>query len=248
MSSRISQRIRSRRNQCRKLLVEAGRVAAAAGPAALLVGPLGNGVGDAAPPQPGAYRAGAVALVAQHLSGSRPGPSRPEAGHPDRLHHGGELRAVVRAAARQHEAERAPQGIAGQAAPGTSECGDAEPPFRAPPACWWARTAVESTDTSQSISPAASARAARSIRSKVPSRAHRRKRVCSVCQEPCRSGTSRQAVPVRNFHTIPLSTVRSSSRFRPRTDWGNNGRRNSHSASDSYGDVSPDRDPLLKPN
>lgn len=177
MSSRISQRIRSRRNQCRKLLVEAGRVAAAAGPAALLVGPLGNGVGDAAPTQPGAYRAGAVALVAQHLSGSQPGPSRPEAGHPDRLHHGGELRAVVRVAARQHEAERAPQGIAGQAAPGTSECGDAEPPFRAPPACWRARTTVESTDTSQSISPAASARAARSIRSKVPSRAHRRKTV-----------------------------------------------------------------------
>ncbi len=158
------------------LLVEAGRAsasAAAAGSVALLVGPLGNGVGDAAPPQPGAYRAGAVPLVAQHMSGPQPGPSRPKAGHPDRLHHGGELRAVVRVAARQHDAERAPRGIAGQvdlagqAAPGASECGDAEPPFLAPTACWWARTTVESTDTTQSISPAASARAwaARSIRS-----------------------------------------------------------------------------------
>lgn len=128
-----------------KLLVEAGRAsasAAAAGPVALLVGPLGNGVGDAAPPQPGGYRARAVALVAQHMSGPQPGPSRPEAGHPNRLHHGGELRAVVRVAARQHEAERAPQGIAGQmdlagqTAPGASECGDAEPSFLDPTACW----------------------------------------------------------------------------------------------------------------
>lgn len=64
--------------------------------------------------------------------------------------------------------------------------------------------------------------------SKVPSSAHRRKRVCSDAHGPYRSGTSRQAVPVRNFHTIPLSILRSSSRFRPRDDTGNNGRTNSH--------------------
>ncbi|GAA2750097.1 hypothetical protein GCM10010440_57070 [Kitasatospora cinereorecta] len=29
-------------------------------------------------------------------------------------------------------------------------------PFLPPAACWWARTIVESTDTSQSMSPAAS--------------------------------------------------------------------------------------------
>ncbi|CAM5270007.1 hypothetical protein SALBM217S_00423 [Streptomyces griseoloalbus] len=94
---------------------------------------------------------------------------------------------------------------------------------------------MESTDTSHSMSPAASALAwaARSIRSKVPSLAHRRKRVCSVAQEPYRSGTSRQAVPVRNFHTIPLRTVRSSSRLRPRSDRGSSGCTKAHSASDS---------------
>lgn len=65
---------------------------------------------------------------------------------------------------------------------------------------------MESTDTSQSISPAASASAwaVRSIRSKVPSAAHLRERVWSVAHGPYRSGTSRQAVPVLNFHTIPF--------------------------------------------
>lgn len=94
---------------------------------------------------------------------------------------------------------------------------------------------VESTDTSQSISSFASALAyaACSIRSNVPSNAHRRNRVCSVAHGPYRSGTSRQAVPVRNFHTMPLSTVRSSTRLLPRNDTDSSGRTNSHSASDS---------------
>ena len=62
----------------------------------------------------------------------------------------------------------------------------AVPPFRAPAACWWARTMVESTATSQSTSPAASASActAASIALNVPSNAHLRKRVYKVCQEP----------------------------------------------------------------
>lgn len=66
-----------------ELLVEGRRApasAAAPEPVADLVGPLGNGVSDAVPPQPGAYRAGAVALVAQHMRGprtrGRPGPRR----------------------------------------------------------------------------------------------------------------------------------------------------------------------------
>lgn len=65
---------------------------------------------------------------------------------------------------------------------------------------------MESTDTTHSMSPAASAFAwaARSIRSNVPSAAHLRKRVCSVAHGPYRSGTSRQAVPVRNFRHDPV--------------------------------------------
>jgi hypothetical protein len=127
-----------------------------------------DGVADAVPSQPGSYRARAVALVAQHVGGPRPGTARARARYPDRLHHGGEPGAVVGVAAREHEGERAPEGVAGQVdlagqtAPGASERGAAEPPFRAPAACRWARTTVESTDTSQSISPAASARASRS--------------------------------------------------------------------------------------
>lgn len=46
-------------------------------------------------------------------------------------------------------------------------------------------------------------------------------------------GTSRQAVLVRNSQMIPLGTVRSSSRFLPRSDRGNRGGTNSHSESDS---------------
>lgn len=115
--------------------------------------------------------------------------------------------------------------LAGQAASGPAEPRGAKPSFPAPATCWWARTIMEWTDTSRSMSPAASALAwaARSIRSKVPSLAHRRNRVCNVAQQPCRSGTSRQAVPVRNFRTIPLRTVRSSNRLRPRSNRGGNG-------------------------
>ena len=216
--------------------------AAASEPVADLVGPLGDGVADTVPSQPGTDGPGAVALVAQHVGGPCAGPSRADAGHSHRFHHGGELGAVVGVAAREREGERAADTVAcrvdfaGQAASGASEAGAAGPLFRALAACWWARTMVESsTDANQSMSPAASACAwaARSMRSKVPSSAHRRKRVCSVAYGPYRSGTSRQAVPVRNFHTTPLSTLRSSSRFRPRSDTGSSGSTNSHSASDS---------------
>jgi hypothetical protein len=53
-------------------------------------------------------------------------------------------------------------------------------------ACWCARAMVESTDTSQVISPAASARAcnAARIRAQVPSSCHRRNKPYTVCQCP----------------------------------------------------------------
>jgi hypothetical protein len=216
-------------------------LAAAPQPVADLVGPLGGGVAEAALSQPGADGFGAVALVDQDMGGPHAGPSRTRAGHPYRFHHGGELGAVVGVPACDGNGERAAEGVAGemnlagQAASGASESRASKPPFRAPAACWWARTMVESTDTSQSTLPAASACpwAALSIHSKVPSAAHRRKRVCSVAHGPYRSGTSRQALPVRNFHTIPLRTLRSSDRFRPLSETGSSGRTNSHSTSDS---------------
>lgn len=215
--------------------------AAASESVADLVGPLRDGVVDAPTPEPGPDSPGALALVAQHVGGVDAGLTRADPGHPDCLHHGGELGAVVGVSAGDSEGGRAPQGVAdqmdlaGQTTSGASERAVVEPSFRAPAACWWARTTVESTGTSQSMSPAASALAwaAQSICLKVPSRAQRRKRVCSVAHGPRRSGTSRQAVPVRNFHTIPLSTVRSSNRFLSRRGSGSSGRTNSYSAPDS---------------
>jgi hypothetical protein len=64
------------------------------GESCYLVGPFGNGVGDVAPPQPGADGFGAVALVAQDMIGSGSKPSRADARNSYRIHHGGELGAV----------------------------------------------------------------------------------------------------------------------------------------------------------
>lgn len=146
----------------------------------------------AAAAEPGADRFRAVALVAQDVIGSDARSSRSEPGHADPFHHGGEPGAAVGVAARDDEAERTAPAVAGQvdlagqAASGPAEGRVTEPPFRAPAACWWARTTVESTDTSHSMSPAASALAcaARSIRSNVPSAAHLQKRVYSVAHGP----------------------------------------------------------------
>jgi len=71
--------------------------------------------------------------------------------------------------------------------------------MRAPAACWCARTIVESTEMSQSISPAASAAAwtRRSSISQVPSADHNRWRSLTVFHGPNRSGKSRQCTPVR---------------------------------------------------
>lgn len=118
---------------------------------------------DAPSPEPGPDGLGAVALGAQDVAGPVPRPSRAEAGHPYRVRHGREPGAVVDVPASDSESERTPHGIArqvnfaGQSTSEASECGAAEPSFRAPAACWRARTTVESTDTSQSMSPATSA-------------------------------------------------------------------------------------------
>lgn len=134
---------------------------------------------DVPSPQPSADGFRAVALVADDVIRPDPGPAGPRAGHPYRVHHGRELGAVVGVPACQHERERAARSVAGQVdfagqtAAGPSEGRAAEPLFRAPAACWWARTMVESTDTSHSMSPAVSALAwaVWSIRSDVPSAA-----------------------------------------------------------------------------
>lgn len=66
-------------------------------------------------------------------------------------------------------------------------------------ACWWARAMVESTATSQSITPMVSALVNKAVRtlSQVPSPAKRRCRFHTVCHGPNSAGRSRHATPVR---------------------------------------------------
>src|SRR5439155_11714971 len=108
--------------------------------------------------------------------------------------------------ARQGEAQQLaaaldPDVQLGAEAPATAPKGLIAPPFRAPAACWCARTLVPSTKCSdQSSRPAASASAwsPASTRSQTPARRQRRKRLYTVSQGPNRSGRSRQGAPVRS--------------------------------------------------
>jgi len=157
-----------------------GRAAGAAFVLAVadLVGLLRDGAGNLPPSQVGAVGAGPVRLVGQH-------PARPRArvpaagpGDPDALQHGLELGAVPALARGDQHRQRllvllvGQVHLGGQPAPRPSQAvivrlvtgaagrfGLQVPLFRAPAACLCARATVESTDTSQVISPAASARA-----------------------------------------------------------------------------------------
>lgn len=143
---------------------EAAECLAASSASADLVGAFGDGAGDAPFSQLGADLAGRVALVAGHPVGPDAGPAGAvpldgDAGH-DRL----ELRAVVDVPARDREGERPALPVTGEgdlraqptAGPAERLAGPGSP-FRAPAACWWARTTVESTHTiDQSTSPTAS--------------------------------------------------------------------------------------------
>jgi hypothetical protein len=156
------------------LPVKGERPTRPAGTAGTLVGPLGNGVRDTtAAQQPPTPRV-AVALVADQVVGSLAGPTPPARswdrdGVKDRF----QLGAVVALAGRKDHAQRPATPVAaevdlgGQPAPGPAERLGLvmdDPPltspragrWRAPAACWWARTLVESTLTIHSSSPTAS--------------------------------------------------------------------------------------------
>ena len=82
------------------------------------------------------------------------------------------------------------------------------PFFRAPAACWWARTTEESTEITHSTSPTASSLTITSSRTFChnPVLVYKRSRSCAVFHGPYRSGRSRHDAPARNFHKIALST------------------------------------------
>jgi hypothetical protein len=110
-------------------------------------------------------------------------------------------------------APRAPQAMVGRlGGHPAGRLGLRGPLFRAPAACWWARATVESTETSQVISPAASARACSKVmmRAQLPSRCQRRNNPYTDSHGPYRSGTSRHGAPVRVRHRIPSISRRSS--------------------------------------
>ena len=132
--------------------------------------------------------------------GCGPAPAQP--GHADRVQHGLELWAVAPLPGGDHDGQRFLALLAGQVnLGGQPAAGPAQPVigglaagrlglqiplFRAPAACWCARVTVESTDTSQVISPAASARACNAVRipAQVPSRCQRRNNPYTDCHGP----------------------------------------------------------------
>ena len=190
------------------LAVEGGW--AAAGPALVLavadlVGFLRDGAGDAPPAQVAAVGAGAVGLIPQGPVRAGAGPARAGPGNGDTVQYRLELRAVTALARGDQDrqrflalltaqvdlggqsAARAAQAvIAGLGIDAAGRLGLQIPLLRAPAACWCARATVESTLTSQVISPAASARACKDVRTcrQVPSRCQRRNSPYTVCQGP----------------------------------------------------------------
>lgn len=161
-----------------------------------LVGLLRDGAADAASAQVGAVRARAVRPIRAEPVGLGARASRTDARDTDAVEHILEPRAVMAVAGGDDQGQRflplfdREMELGRQSAPGASESvvgrfGVAaagrfslESPFffRAPAACWCARAMVESTLTSQVISPSASARAWSwlRIRFQVPSRCQRR--------------------------------------------------------------------------
>lgn len=127
------------------------------------------------------------------------------------------LRNVGRIATRQDQ----PQWIAQRIDAGMNLCG--QPAARttdrliatvflgAPAACWWARTTVESMNSS---SRSASPRSASATRAQTPPASQRAKRIYTECQFPNSGGRSRQGLPTRAVYKT-ASTKRRLSVARP---------------------------------
>lgn len=162
-----------------------------------------------------------VGLIREHRDRTHPG--TPEwARHPQRRYDVREVRCVRGLAGREQKhyrptptvggqvdlrgqsAARAPEGVLERLA------ADARPFLRAPAACWCARTIVESTATTQSSSPRASACAINAVntRCQVPSMAQLRSLVYTPFHEPYSGGRQRHCAPLWYFHAIASITSR----------------------------------------
>lgn len=162
--------------------------AASAEPVAALVCGDGDHGPDAALAQVFADGAGGVCLVGEDHVRPGAGSSSPT-GDPQAGHELGKGRCVTGLSGGEDEREGPAAGIGGEVdLRGQSAAGTADgvvagfagrgPFLRAPAACWWARTIVESTEAAQLTSSSASAWATRAVktRSQVPSTAHIRSR------------------------------------------------------------------------
>lgn len=221
--------------------VEAGRTAAgrtAAEPVSGLVPLLRDGVRDPAFAQVGANLTGGVRPVGKHMFRPGAGASTADPGNTDSLHHLHEGGRVAPLASSDDGCEDVERGIDGEVNLGSQSAARASqavvvrlgreairtrpawivsPLLRAPAACWWARQTVESTETSHSMIPSASALTCNFFRTRahVSSICHRRNTAYAVSQGPYRSGRSRQGEPVRARHQIPSKTCRRSLGGRP---------------------------------
>ena len=192
-----------------------------------LVGPFRAGEADPETSHRPAGRGVRVRLVSDHPAGPASWSAAPGRADADLIEQRQQLRVVTGLAwgdQDRHRPAAAVHGevdLGGQPAPRASEPfaldrkvldpgGAGTPFFRAPAACWCARTLLESTEKTHSTWPIESSLTMTSsrTRSHVPSAVQRRSRSWQVFQGPYRSGRSRHGAPVRSCQRIPLITCR----------------------------------------
>lgn len=223
------------------LAVESGRSASRRAPVEAVFGLvtlLRDGVRDLSATQVVADGAGGVRAVGEDVVGPGAWMSAARPGNTDAVYDLGERRGVA-ALSGGNDSGQDLEGsvdremdLCGQAAtrpadrvvgrlglqPARSRPARTGSPFlRAPAACWWARQTVESTDTSHSTCPVASALTCNFFKTidHVPSICQRRNSVYAVSHGPYRSGTSRQGALVLARHQIPSKHCRRRRGFRP---------------------------------
>ena len=240
MSSRISQRIRSRRNQCSSAMDLLHHPAVGAQPRAVRGAAAGDHGRDALLPYLLAVLVVVVAAVSVDPVRALTGPPAAAAYRRDRLDQGHELGDVVAVAAgqrdRQRDAVRFGDQVVLRAGPGTVDRARAGfgPPFIAR-MCEPSITALD-----QSSAPAAfsSASSDSCSRCHTPASCQSRSRRQQVIPEPKPSscGKNSHGIPVYRTNKIPDRTFRSSSRLRPgwsarRGTTGSSGSIRSHNPS-----------------
>lgn len=201
----------------------------------------GNDRADAAAPQIRADRPAGVPPVADDPFGAEAGSATARPRHCAPFQQRGDLRRLMPLAWGHDDGDRLAAPFGSEMNRGAEAAARAAErliaaPFLAPAALWCARIVVPSRKCSvQSSAPATSASAwsAANTRVQTPACCQRRQRLYTVCQEPYRSGRSRQGAPVARRHKMPFTMIRWSCAGRPVADrcGGSNGSSFAHWAS-----------------